>query len=396
MSYVRISPESFEIMMKTIQDYNFANKKVLLRLDLNVPLTDDGELLDATRIIAVLPTIKFLLAEGAKIIVISHFGRPNGEYNEALSLKRIVPFLEKYWEVDVDLRKKMPHAANQEGICLIENLRFHQQEMDNDINFSKQLASLADVYVNDAFACSHNNHASIVGVTEFLPSFAGLLLAKEVKNISSILDGNYKQKIAIIGGKKISSKLPLLKSLVQEMDYIFVVGAMANSLFKLLGMPIGQSFYEDVPEAREVYAEYKDKIILPVDLICENNGKVVMRDVVQISAEDIIYDIGLVSLEKMINILNKSDLVLWNGPIGLYEQQRYAVSSLQIARVVAAATKRKQLLSIVGGGDAVAVINKTGLAHYFSHISTGGGAFLKYLAEKDMVGLKKLKEAANG
>ena len=396
MSHVRVSRESFKIMMKTIQDYNFANKKVLLRLDLNVPLSDDGELLDATRITAVLPTIKFLLAAGAQIIVISHFGRPNGKYDEALSLKRIVPFLEKYWEVAVGFRQEMHRGANQEGICLMENLRFHQQEMDNDVDFSKQIASLADVYVNDAFSCSHNNHASINGVTELLPSFAGFLLAKEVENINNILDGSYKQKTAIIGGKKISTKLPLLKSLAQEMDYIFVVGAMANSIFKLLDMPIGQSFYEDVPEAREVYLEYKEKIILPVDLICENNGKVVMKDVGEITAEDIVYDIGLVSLEKMTNILKDSDLLLWNGPIGLYEQQCYAVSSLQIARVVAAATKRKQLLSIVGGGDAVALINKTGLAHYFSHISTGGGAFLKYLAEKDMIGLKKLREAANG
>jgi len=384
-------------MIKTIQNFNFINKKVLLRLDLNIPFGSDGIPLDNTRIIAVLPTLKFLLKAGAIIIIVSHLGRPNGKYNKALSLKKMIPFLKSDWQVNINFCECLLSFEDKSArITLCENLRFYQQELDNDINFSKQLASLADVYVNEAFSCSHRFHASIVGVTAFLPSFAGLLLAKEVKNINDILHGNYKQKTAIIGGKKISTKLPLLKSLAQEVDYIFVVGAMANSLFKLLGMSIGKSFYQNVPEAKKMYEEYKDKIILPVDLICDNNGSVLMKDVGQISAEDIIYDIGLLSLEKMTNILHKSDLVLWNGPVGLYEQEQYAVSSLQVARVIAAATKKKKLLSIVGGGDAVAVVNKTGLAHYFSHISTGGGAFLEFLTQREIIGVKKLKESING
>lgn len=383
-------------MMRNLKDYDLHNKKILLRLDLNVPICAKGTLLDATRITAVLPTLRFLLAKECKIIIISHLGRPDGKYVRQHSLRRIVPFLEKHWDLKIQFCKnvfaikQLGISNNNKALILCENLRFHREELSNDRVFAQYLASLANIYVNDAFSCSHRKHASIDLITEFIPSAAGFLMEAEVESINTIFLTDHRKKIAIIGGKKITTKLSLLSNLAEEVDKIFIVGAMASSLLKALDFVVGESLCEDFPEVAEIYHKYRDKIVLPVDFIVESNKKVFLRNIQSLDYKDTIYDIGIKSLEAITAAIRNCNLVLWNGPVGLYEQECYGVSSLCLARIIAYETQYKGIFSIIGGGDIVAAVNKTGLAHCFSHVSTGGGAFLEFMAKKEIVGVTKL------
>jgi phosphoglycerate kinase len=277
---------------------------------------------------------------------------------------------------------------------LLENLRFYKGEENNDKQFAKHLSTFADIYINDAFASCHNKHASIDAITELLPSYPGLSLVSELQNLCAAWDVKKKPQTLIIGGKKISTKISVLRSLVNKVDNLIIAGAMANNFFKALGYEIGKSFYEAefVQAAKELYYENQKKIILPTDFIVkEAQNKLFLKDISSICEEDCMLDIGLNSCEKICQILRKSKVIIWNGPIGVYENPQYAVSSLYIARAIAYLTKNKHLTSIIGGGDALAVAKISGLSHCFSYISTGGGAFLELLEKGDLSVLKNLR-----
>ena len=391
-----------KINLKNINDINLNNQKVFLRCDLNVPFDDNQVLLDDTRISNIAPTVKFLLQKNAKVILASHFGRPNGEYKEELSLKNLIPYLEEYLKVKVVFIEDILSEDSltcvdklQSGeVILLENLRFHQGEQINDNQFAQKLSQYADIYVNDAFSCCHREHASIDSITQFIPSYSGLLLANELENLSHVFSKNTRPQTLIIGGKKISTKIQILEHLANKVDKIFIAGAMVNNFLKALGHEIGTSFYEEdyIEDAKNIYEKYKEKIILPNDFIGKNgNNKIFIKDINDISSRDCMLDIGLNSCQKLCDIVKNSKAVIWNGPIGFYEEQQFAVSSLYIARAIAYYTQKNNVVSVIGGGDAVAAAKLSGLQDCFSYISTGGGAFLELLEKGDLIGFKNLK-----
>ena len=390
------------IDLKNINDINLNNQKVFLRCDLNVPFDDNQVLLDDSRISNIASTVKFLLQKNAKVILASHFGRPDGKYKEELSLKNLIPYLEEYLKVNVVFIEDILSADSltcidklQSGeVILLENLRFHQGEQINDNQFAQKLSQYADIYVNDAFSCCHREHASIDAITQFLPSYAGLLLVNELKNLNHAFSKNTKPQTLIIGGKKISTKIKVLEHLANKVDKVFIAGAMVNNFLKALGHEIGTSFYEVdyVEDAKNIYEKYKEKIILPSDFIGKNSdNKIFVKDINDISSRDCMLDIGLNSCQNLCDIIKNSKAVIWNGPIGFYEEQQFAVSSLHIARAIAYYTQKNNIVSVIAGGDAVAAVKLSGLQDCFSYISTGGGAFLELLEKGDLIGFKNLK-----
>lgn len=388
--------------LKNISDISLNGKKIFLRCDLNVPFDDTQVLLDDTRINNIIPTIQFLLQKNAKVVLGSHFGRPNGEYKEELSLKKLIPYLEEYLKVKVIFIKDILSENNiasaddlKNGeIILLENLRFYKGEESNNRQFGQKLSQYADIYVNDAFSCCHRKHASVDAITQFIPSYAGLLLTNELKNLNYIFSKSTRPQTLIIGGKKISTKIQVLEYLANKVDKIFIAGAMVNNFLKALGYEIGTSFYEAdyVKHAKNIYEKYQEKIILPDDFVGKNeNNKPFIKDISNISPRDCMLDIGLNSCQKLCDIIKNSKAVIWNGPIGLYEEQQFAVSSLYIARSIAYYTQKNNIISIIGGGDAVAAVKLSGLQDCFSYTSSGGGAFLELLEKGDLIGFKNLK-----
>ncbi|MBY0581267.1 MAG: phosphoglycerate kinase [Rickettsiales bacterium] len=390
------------INLKNISDISLNDKRIFLRCDLNVPFDDNQVLLDDTRINNIVPTIQYLLQKKAKVILASHFGRPNGECKEELSLKKLIPYLEEYLKIKVIFIKDIlsensiaiANDLKNGEIILLENLRFYKGEQSNDTQFGQKLSQYADIYVNDAFSCSHREHASIDAITQFLPSYAGLLLVNELKNLNYVFSKNSRPQALIIGGKKISTKIRILEHLANKMDTVFIAGAMVNNFLKALGYEIGTSFYEAdyVEHAKNMYEKYKEKIILPNDFVGKNeNNKLFIKDIRDISPGECMLDIGPGSCQKLCDIIKNSKAVIWNGPIGFYEEQQFAVSSLYIARSIAYHTQKNSIISVIGGGDAVAAVKLSGLQDCFSYISTGGGAFLELLEKGDLIGLKNLK-----
>ena len=389
--------------LQNLQDLNFANKKVLLRCDINVPFDSKQALLDNTKIINLAPTVRFLLKQKAKILLISHLGRPDGQYKDHLSLKNLIPYLEKYLTIKIKFLKHLSLNDNLQSInqlknneiALLENLRFFKAEQDNDQEFGRLLSKLADVYINDAFSCCHRRHASIDAVTQFMPSYGGLLLKNELKTITNILNIYSKPMTLIIGGKKISTKIKTLVNLINKVDKIFIAGAMANNFLKSLGYQIGKSFYEidNVNDATQMYVKNKDKIFLPNDFVGINNGKIVIKNIDNISQDDCLFDIGMNSCRVLKEIIENSKTIIWNGPVGFYEEPQFATASLYIANVIACCTKHQGLSSIICGGDTVAITKLSGLKDDFSYISTGGGAFLELIEKENLIGLNNLIKA---
>lgn len=389
------------INFKDLCKDDIAGKKVFLRCDLNVPFDSNCVLLDDTRINNIIPTIKFLLKHNCKIILASHFGRPNGQYKEEFSLKKLIPYLQEYLKINVlfinDILSnnsiKQANNLQTNEIILLENLRFHPEEQINDTTFAEQLSKYADVYINDAFSCCHREHSSICAITNYLPSYPGLSLMNELKSLSLIYNDNYKPQTLIIGGKKISTKIKVLQHLANKVDHIFIAGAMANNFLKALGYEIGKSYFEEecINEAKSIYEKYKQKIVLPHDFVGKNNNKIFIKDINDVNKEDCILDIGIKSCIRLENIIQNSKILIWNGPIGFYEEQYFSISSLCVARTIAYHTKKNNLISIIGGGDAVAVAKLSGLKDYFSYTSSGGGAFLEMIEKGDLIGFKNLK-----
>ncbi len=391
--------------MNNIKDQKNINQKViLLRLDLNVPLKN-GVISDQTRIDKILPVINFLIKKNCKIVIISHIGRPKGKVNKELSLKPICESLESKINQKIKLInenifkiKKDKLFKNFDGqIIFLENIRFYEEEEKNDTNFSKQLASLADVYVNDAFSCSHRAHASISKITEFLPSFAGLQLETEINALKKVTSEIKRPVTCIIGGSKISTKINLIKNLIPKFDNIIVVGGMANNILSYKGNSIGKSIKEEncEKEIENVFKTSKDhscSIIYPKDVKIGKSmdDKSQIKDLTEVSADDLILDIGPKTLKKIGDVIENSKTVLWNGPAGYYENPNFALGSYEIAKMIIKKNKDNSIYSVVGGGDTIAVLNQINAINNFNFVSTAGGAFLEYLEGKELPGIKVL------
>ena len=390
--------------MKNIEDQeNLAGKIALLRLDLNVPLKNK-DILDETRIDKIIPVINFLLNRKTKILVISHVGRPKGKKNNDLSLKPICLNIEKKIKKKIKLITSNLYEitkdklfTQKEEVIFLENIRFYREEEINDSKFAKQIASLGDFYVNDAFSCSHRDHASVSKITKFLPSFAGLQLQSEINALKKITSDIESPITCIIGGSKISTKIGLIKNLTNKLDNLVFVGGMANNILNFKGFKIGKSIKEDhcnnIIDDIFINAEKNFcKIYYPEDVRVGKNfdSHSEIKSLKDISKEDIILDIGPKTVEKIKKIIENSRTVFWNGPAGYFENENFENGSLQICKIIENNTKNNSLYSVVGGGDTIAVINKTGSLNNFNFVSTAGGAFLEYLEGKELPGIKAL------
>ena len=391
--------------MKNIKDQeNLNQKKVLLRLDLNVPLKK-GIITDETRIDKILPVIKFLLKKKSKIIIISHIGRPKGKVNKNLSLKPICENLEKKINQKIKLinsnifklMKEDLFKNSEDQIIFLENIRFYDEEEKNDLNFSKHLASLADLFVNDAFSCSHRTHASICKITEFLPSFAGLQLETEINALKKITTEIKKPITCIIGGSKISTKIGIIKNLIPKFDNIIIVGGMANNVLNYKGKAIGKSIKEDncemiIDDIFKTSKKHSCSIIYPEDVVIGKTmeGKSQTKELNEIANDDLILDIGPKTIKKISNIIESSKTVLWNGPAGYFENPNFAIGSHEIAKKIIKKNKNNLIYSVAGGGDTITFLNQINALDDFNFVSTAGGAFLEYLEGKELPGIKAL------
>ena len=391
--------------MRSIKDEtNLNQKKVLLRLDLNVPL-DNGKITDTTRIDKILPTINFLLENKAKIIILSHIGRPKGKVVNKLSLQPICEDLEKKLNKNIklitrnikEIKSSDLFADQNEKIIVLENLRFYEEEEKNDNNFAKHLASLADIYVNDAFSCSHRAHASIFEITKFIPSYAGLQLNLEIDALTKITSKIKRPVTCIIGGSKISSKIKIIKNLISKFDNIIIVGGMANNIIKYQGYEIGKSIKENDCDQiiKEIFSLSKKascKIVYPEDVTIGKNldGSPEVKELNNVSKDELILDIGPKTIKVISQLIDESNTVLWNGPAGYFENSNFAKGSIEIAKKIVEKNKNNTIYSVAGGGDTVALLNNVGVTNQFNFVSTAGGAFLEYLEGKELPGIKAL------
>ena len=382
---------------------NLQGKKVILRLDLNVPL-NNGEITDTTRIDKVLPTIEFLLEQNSKIVILSHVGRPKGKVIKDLSLKPIQNDIEKKLNEKINLIEKSIYEINKdlldnfsEKILLIENIRFYPEEEKNDTNFAKHLASLGDIYVNDAFSCSHRAHTSVCEISKFLPSFSGLQLDLEIGALKKITSNIIKPVTCIIGGSKISTKINIIKNLIPKFDNIIIVGAMANNLIEHNGYNIGKSLKEEnvnsiVNEILSYSKEKNCRLIFPEDVVVANdlNGHPKIKELNQIKLDEMILDVGPKTVESICNIIDNTNTILWNGPAGYFENPNFANGSTAIAKKIVEKYKEDKIYSVAGGGDTVSFINSLNAVKDFNFVSTAGGAFLEYLEGKELPGISAL------
>ncbi len=389
--------------MKSIENIeNIENKRVILRLDLNVPIKN-GKITDFNRIDKVMPTLEFLLKKKAKIIIISHVGRPNGKIVKELSLKLVSLYIKSKIKKEVSLLKENIFNLNKENIfkcsknevILLENIRFYPEEEANDDKFSKKLASLGEIYVNDAFSCSHREHASVSKITKYIPSYSGIQINAEVNALNKITSEIKKPITCIIGGSKISTKINIIKNLIPKFNSIIIVGAMANNILKYKGLKIGNSVYEKnidhIIQEIFTYAEKnKCKIYFPKDVKIGKkfNDKSFEKDFKDIEDDDIILDVGSKTLVEIKRIIDVSSTILWNGPLGYFENENFSLGSSEVAKYIA--NRGNKIFSVVGGGDTVAVINSLKINDKFNFVSTAGGAFLEFLEGKDLPGIKAL------
>ena len=391
--------------MKSIkEEANLNNKKILLRLDLNVPILGD-KITDTTRIDKILPTLKFLISQNVKIIIISHVGRPKGKVVNELSLRPICKDLETKLSENIKLISKNIKEINSkdlfnsddEKIVMLENIRFYPEEEKNNQEFAKHLATLADIYVNEAFSCSHRAHASIHEITKFLPSFSGLQLNLEVGALKKITSEIKKPITCIIGGSKVSTKINIIKNLIPKFDNIIIVGGMANNIIKYRGNNIGKSLQEEnsdqiIKEIFSLSEKENCKIIYPQDVIVGKNlhGTPQIKELSEISSDEMILDIGPKTINLINKIIDESNTILWNGPAGYFENPSFANGSIEIAKKIIENNKSNKIYSVAGGGDTVSLLNSLNSIKNFNFVSTAGGAFLEYLEGKELPGIKAL------
>jgi phosphoglycerate kinase len=399
----------------TIRDIDLANKRVFIRVDFNVPLTEDGSTItDDTRIVATLPTIKYALQRNAKVILASHLGRPKGKPNPKYSLRPVVARLRTLLAKELgetvnvafapdcigEIATEMARQLESGQVLLLENLRFHAEEEANDPAFSKELASLADLYMNDAFGSAHRAHASTEGITHFLkPAVAGLLMEKEITYLGKALESPEKPFVAIIGGSKISGKIDVISNLLDKVNTLIIVGGMAYTFERALGVTTGKSLVEEdkIDMAKAALDKAKAKgvrLLLPVDNILADkfaaDAKTQVWDCsVNFPADWQGLDIGPKSIAAIEEVVSTARTIVWNGPAGVFEFPRFAVGTNAIARAIAA---NRAATSIIGGGDSVSAVNKAGVADQITHISTGGGASLEFLEGKKLPGVEALTD----
>ncbi len=391
--------------MKSIENAkDIKHKKILLRLDLNVPL-NHGKITDTTRIDKIVPTLKFLTSQNAKTIILSHVGRPKGQVVNELSLKPIAKYIKNKLSLRVKLiTENIKEIKNKnffdkftEEIIILENIRFYPEEEKNDQMFAKHLASLGDIYVNDAFSCSHRAHASIYEITKFLPSFSGLQLQLEVRALNKIISKITKPITCIIGGSKISTKINVIKNLIPKFDNIIIVGGMANNFIEYFGNNIGNSMKEKncnhiVEEILNFSSKENCKIIFPEDVIVSPNlnGPSQNKDLIEILSNEMILDIGPKTIKKILKIIDESKTILWNGPAGYFENPIFAKGSIKIAEKIIENNVSNKIFSVAGGGDTVSLLNSLNAIDNFNFVSTAGGAFLEYLEGKKLPGITAL------
>ena len=391
--------------MRTIDDFNFKGKKVLIRVDFNVPLNHNRQITDDTRIRESIPTINKILNDGASVILMSHLGRPKGEYEQDYSLTPIVPVLSKFLNKNViftrdlfgEKTKKVAADLKPGDVVLLENLRFYKEEENPNDAFAKELASLADCYVNDAFATSHRNHTSTATIAKYFPKnkFFGLLLANEIKNLNTVLYSAKPPFTAILGGAKVSSKIGIIKNLISKVDNIIIGGGMAFTFIKALGGSVGNSLIEDdrLQDAKDMVQEMMLKgvnLYLPTDAIVSEGFSELAKyeecEIDKIPDQMMGLDIGKRSRRRFAEIINKSNTILWNGPMGVFEMERFKQGTKALAISVAGATISGSY-SLIGGGDSVAAINEYNLSDQISYVSTGGGAMLEYIEGRELPGV---------
>jgi phosphoglycerate kinase len=384
---------------RSVRDLDVQGKRVLVRVDFNVPVKD-GEVTDDTRISRALPTIRYLLSEGARPILISHLGRPKGEPDPKYAMdpvaRRLQELLgEPVLKLDAAVGPEVQEALEDwdgRGVVLLENSRFYPGETKNDPDLSGQLASLADLYVDDAFGAAHRAHATTVGVAERLPAAAGLLLEEEVDYLDGVLEDPERPFVAILGGAKVSDKLGVIESLLKVADTLLIGGAMCFTFFRAQGYEVGGSLVEDdyLQEARRLMDEAGEKLVLPVDVVVadamEEDVETETVGVEEIPAEKMGLDIGPRTVDLFGDDISGAKTIFWNGPMGVFEIEAFAEGTEGVARAVAAASA-EGATSVVGGGDSVAAVRKLGLEDEMSHISTGGGASLEYVEGKELPGV---------
>jgi len=391
---------------KTVSDVNVKDKRVLVRVDFNVPLSEDSDgskkVADDTRIRAALPTIQYLLNNGAAVILMSHLGRPKGEVKIEFSLKPVADYLSGLLGLSVIFSKdcigpeaeKIAHSLEPGQVLLLENTRFHPGETKDDTDMAKRLASLADIYVNDAFGSAHRAHASTEGVAKYIPAVAGFLMEKEIRYLGQAIANPGRPFIAILGGAKISDKIGVIRHLLEKADKVLIGGGMANTFFNAQGYPVGASLLEEeaLDTAREIIAESGDNLRLPFDVVIaddfNNDAEWKVMGMGPVPEGWRILDIGPETVKAYKKVILDAKTVVWNGPMGVFEFPKFANGTIGIASAVA----ESKAVSIIGGGDSVAAVQQAGLADQIDHLSTGGGASLEMLEGKELPGLAALQD----
>jgi phosphoglycerate kinase len=392
--------------MNSILDQNLVlkGKKVIVRVDLNVPM-ENGSITEVSRIVKILPTLKLLIGKKAKIIILSHIGRPKGKVVKEMSLEPISKKLSDILNIEILFNKneitektfieinKIPDGS----IMMMENIRFYKEEEENEEFFSKKISNLGDVYVNDAFSCSHRAHSSIEGIAKYIPSYCGLQFSEEINALSKITSKITRPVTCIIGGSKISTKIKIISNLIKDFDNIIIVGGMGNALLKNTGINIGKSVcddgYKDLVE--EILKKSKDhncQIYYPLDVVVSKtlDGNGTIKEINEISDDEMILDIGPKTITSIRNVINESNTVLWNGPAGYFENPNFANGTKEILEIIANKKSKDKIYAVAGGGETVAVINKFKKLDSFNFVSTAGGAFLEYLEGKELPGIKAL------
>ena len=390
---------------KTLEDFNVKNKRVLVREDLNVPLDEQGNITDDTRIKAALPTIEYLIEKNAKVIIIAHLGRPKGEVNLKYSLAPVAKRLSQLLDKEVCMAKdcigdeveKAVAKMQPKDVILLENVRFHAEEEKNDPEFAKKLASIADIFINDAFGTSHRAHASTVGVAEYLPAGAGYLIKKELDIMGNALEKPERPFVAILGGAKVGDKIGVIKNLLNKVDILLIGGGMAYTFLKSQGYEIGKSLLEidKIELAASLLKEAEEKkvkLLLPDDVVITSDIKEGLPyetvSIAQIPKDMMGVDIGEKTQKKFADAMKGAKTVVWNGPMGVFEMKEYAKGTLAIAQAMA----NSEAVTIIGGGDSAAAVEQLGFAEKMTHISTGGGASLKFMEGKELPGISALND----
>ena len=392
--------------MNKISDHNLKlkDKKVLLRVDLNVPIKD-GAITETSRIEKIIPTIKLLIEREAKIIILSHIGRPKGKVIREMSLEPISKKLASLLNKEILFNNKLINENTisevnkipNGSIMMLENIRFNEGEELNDKEFAKKISNLGDLYVNDAFSVSHRSHASVESITKYIPSYYGLQITEEINALKKITSEIKKPVTLIVGGSKISTKIKIINNLIKKFNNIIIVGGMANTMLKHTGSIIGKSICENnceslIKEILENSNKYNCKITCPLDVVVSKNleGSGKNKDIKEINKDDIILDIGPKTIASIKKIINDTNTVLWNGPAGYFENSNFQNGTKQILEIIEQKTKNDNIFSVAGGGETVAAINKFNKLNSFTFISTAGGAFLEYLEGKDLPGIRAL------